>query len=162
MKLLQGGTLSGAEWLPPNQARRLSNLQDSWFFMSGSPSFSRQLWGGGINRDRTSVLMFVESRVRKFRGRHGSCQLVHHHRVGRETTPSVWVGLGSAFGNPSMEAILSCGVPATLNKIWDKTSKLKTRGEVSSEEISVKDGKRDKESVSTGVLLPHKYPFFFK
>ena len=71
MKLLQGGTLSGAEWLPPNQARRLSNLQDSWFFMSGSPSFSRQLWGGGINRDMTAVLMSVESRVRNFRVRHG-------------------------------------------------------------------------------------------
>ena len=59
MKLLQGGTLSGAEWLPPNQARRLRNLQDSCFFVSGSPSFVRQLWGGGINRDRMVVFMSV-------------------------------------------------------------------------------------------------------
>ena len=30
-KLLQGGTLSGSEWLPPNQGRRLNNLQDTFF-----------------------------------------------------------------------------------------------------------------------------------
>ena len=32
MKFLQGGTLSRAEWLPPNQSMRLSNLQDTCFF----------------------------------------------------------------------------------------------------------------------------------
>ena len=30
-KFLQGVTLSGADWLPPNQARRLSNLLYSFF-----------------------------------------------------------------------------------------------------------------------------------
>ena len=39
-KLIRGGTISGAEWLPPIQARRIRNLQDSCFFVSGSPSFS--------------------------------------------------------------------------------------------------------------------------
>ena len=81
-KFLQGGTLSGTEWLLPNQVRRLRNLQDSCFFVSGSPSFVRHLWVGGINRGRTAVLMSVGSRVRNFRGRHGSCRLVHCHRVG--------------------------------------------------------------------------------
>ena len=154
--------LSGAEWLPPNQERRTRNLQHSCFCVSGSPSFVRQIWGRVINRDRTAVLMSVGSRVRNFRVINGPWRLVHHHRVGVLTTVAAWMGLGEDFGNPYMEAILSCGVLSTLNKIWDTTSKLKTRGEVSSEEISVKDGKRDKESVSTGVLLPHKYPFFFK
>ena len=71
-KFLQGGTLIGYEWLTPHQARRLRNLQDSSFFVPGIPSFSRQLWGGGINRDSAAVLMSVGSRVRKFRGRHRS------------------------------------------------------------------------------------------
>ena len=31
MKCIQGGTLSGTEWLPPKQARRLRNLQYSCF-----------------------------------------------------------------------------------------------------------------------------------
>ena len=39
-KFLQGGTLSGSEWLPPNQSSRIRNLQYSLFFVSGSPSFS--------------------------------------------------------------------------------------------------------------------------
>ena len=39
-KFQQGCTLSGAKWLPNNQARRISNLQDSIFFVSCSPSFS--------------------------------------------------------------------------------------------------------------------------
>ena len=34
-KFLQGGTLSEAELLPPNQQSRLSNLQDSCSFVSG-------------------------------------------------------------------------------------------------------------------------------
>ena len=38
-KSLQVGTLSGAECLTPNQARRLGNLQDSCFFVSIGPSF---------------------------------------------------------------------------------------------------------------------------
>ena len=45
MKLLQGGTLSGAEWLPPNQARRLSNLQDSWFFYVWQSKFFQTVMG---------------------------------------------------------------------------------------------------------------------
>ena len=79
------------EWLPPNQARRLSNLPDYCFLVSGSPSFARQLWGGGINRDRMAVLMSAESRVRNFRVRHGYWQLVNHHRVGGVTTTEAWV-----------------------------------------------------------------------
>ena len=54
-KVLQGGTLSGTEWLPPNEVRRLRNLQDSWVFVSGSPSYVSHLWGGGINRYMTAV-----------------------------------------------------------------------------------------------------------
>ena len=71
-KFLQGGTLSRAEWLPPNQSMRLRNLQDTCFFVSGSPIFVRQLWVGVINRDMMSVLISVESRFIKSRGRHGS------------------------------------------------------------------------------------------
>ena len=105
--------------------------------------------------------MSVVSRVRNFRGIYGSWRLVHHHRVEVVTTAAVWVGIGASFGNPSMEAVLSCGVPRTLNTIWDTTSKLKTIGEAASQEIYVKDRKRDKESMSTEVLLPHKEPFRF-
>ena len=105
--LLQGGTLSRSKWLPPDQARRLRNLQDSYFFVSGSPSFFRHLWGGGINMDMMAVLMSVGYRVKYFRGRHGSWQPVHHHKVGGATTAAAWVELGDAFGKPSMEAILS-------------------------------------------------------
>ena len=101
-KFLQGGTLIGAGWLPPNQAIRLSNLQYSWGFVSGSPSFVRQLWGGVINRYRTEFLMSVGYRFIKFSGRHGSWQLVHHHRVGGVTTSSALVRIGAAFGKPSV------------------------------------------------------------
>ena len=93
---LQGGILSADEWLPPNQARRLNNLQDSCFFGLWKSSFVRNLWGGGINKDMMTVLMSLGSRVRKFRERYGSCQIVHHHRVG-------------PFGNSSIEAILTYG-----------------------------------------------------
>ena len=72
------------------------------------------------------------------------------------TNAAAWVGLGSTFGNPSMEAILIYGVPRTLKRIRDKTSKLKTRGEAASQELSVNNGKREKESVSTVGFLPHK------
>ena len=96
MKFLQGGILIGNEWLPPNQARRIINLQDTCFFVSGSPSFVRKLWGGGINKDMMTVLMSLGSRVRKFRERYGTCQIVDHHRVG-------------PFGNSSIEAILTYG-----------------------------------------------------
>ena len=50
--------------------------------------------------------MSVGSRVRNFMVIHGSWQLVHHHRVGGVTTTAVLVGLGAAFANLSMEAIL--------------------------------------------------------
>ena len=60
-----------------------------------------------------------------------------------------------------MESILSCRVPRTLNKIWDTTSKLKTRGEDDSQELSVKDGKRENEIISTGEFLPQKDPLCF-
>ena len=128
--------------------------------MSGSPSFSKQLWVGGINRDRTAMLMSVGSRIRNFRVRHGHWQLVHHHRVGGVTTDAAWEGLGAAFGIPYMDAILSCGDLRMLNKFLYTTSKLKTRGEDASQELSVKDGKRYKESISAGVLIPHKDPLF--
>ena len=69
---------------------------------------------------------------------------MHHHRVGGVTTNSAWVGLGVSFGNPSMEVILSCAVPSTLNTIWDTTSRINTRGEAASQELYVKDVERDK------------------
>ena len=125
-KLLQGGKLSGAKWLPPNQARRIRNLQDSCFCVLFSTSFVRQLWGGGISRDRMSVLMYVGSRVRNFRVRYGSWRLVHHYRVGGATTNAAWVVIWAAFGNPSMEDILRCRVPSILNTILDTKSKMKT------------------------------------
>ena len=67
--------------------------------------------------DRTVVFIFVGSRVRNFRGRHGSWQLVNHQRVGGVTTAAVWTGIGSAFRKPSMEVIISCRVPKTLKTI---------------------------------------------
>ena len=69
--------------------------------------------------------MFGGSMVRDLRGRHGSWKLLHRHRVG-----VVWVVLGLEFGNPSMDSILRCGVPITLNTIWYSAAKIKT-GEVS-------------------------------
>ena len=48
--------------------------------VSGSTSFVRQLWGGGINSDRTAVLMSVGYRVIHFRN--GSWILVNPDRVG--------------------------------------------------------------------------------
>ena len=66
--------------------------------------------GGSVNMDRMAVLMYVRSRIRNFSGRHGSWRLVHHHRVGVATTSSEWAGIGAAFGNPYLEAILSYGV----------------------------------------------------
>ena len=65
------------------------------------------------------------------------------------TTNAVWLGLGVNFGNPYMEAILSCRVPRKLNTIWDKTSKLKTGEVASSKEPSSNDEREYKESVST-------------
>ena len=123
------------------------------FLVSGSPSFVRQLWGRGINRDMTSVWMYVGYRVINFRRRHGSWWIVHHHRVGGATTAAAWVGIGADFGNPSMKAIPSCGFTSTLDTIFDTTSKLKTGGSAAYQELSVKCGKRDKEIVSTGGLL---------
>ena len=63
-KILQGGTLNGADWLPINQVRRISNFQDTCFFVSGNTRFVRQVWGGVINKDRTTVLMYGGYRVR--------------------------------------------------------------------------------------------------
>ena len=76
---------------------------------------------------------------------------------GGVTTAVSWVGIGEAFGEPYMEAIMSCGVPRTLNTIWYTTSKLKTGGAAASQELSVKEVNRYKESVSKGGLIPHKY-----
>ena len=103
----------------------------------------------------------MESRVIIFRGRHGSWRLAHHHRVEGVNTAAAWVGLGDAFGNPSMESILSCGVTRKLNTIWEKTSRLNKRGEAASQELFVKDGKRDKESVYTVRFFPHNDPLCF-
>ena len=84
------------------------------------------------------------SRVRNFRGRYGSCRLVHHHRVEGVTNTAEWVRLGEAFGNPSTEAIASCGVPRALSTIWDTKSKLKTERAAASQELSAKDRNGDK------------------
>ena len=86
---------------------------------------------------------------------------MHHHRLGGVNTAAVWVGIGASFGNPHMESILICRVTSTLNKILDTKSKLKTGGEAPSQELSVKEGNREKESVSIGGLIPHKYPLCF-
>ena len=108
------------------------------------------LWGGGINSDRTLVLMYVGYRYRNFRGRHVYWRLVHHHRVGGVNNDSVWVGIWAAFGNPYMEAILSFGVPKTLNTIWDTSSKPKARGEVASQETYVNTERGTRKVCSQG------------
>ena len=69
---------------------------------------------------------------------------MHHHRVGGVTAAATWVGIGAAFGNSYMEAILICGVPRKLNTILYTTSKLKTGGAAAPKEISLKDVKRYK------------------
>ena len=116
---------------------------------------------GGINRDRMFVLISIGSRVRNFRRRNWSWHLLFHHRVGGATTTAAWVGLGAAFGKPYMETIMSRRVPRTLDKVWDTTSKPKTRGEATSQELPVKGGNRNNESLSTGGFLPHKDPSCF-
>ena len=88
--------------------------------------------------------MSVVYRFKNFRGRNWSWRLVHYHRVGGATTAAAWVGLGAAFGKPYMETILSCGVPMTLNKVWDTTSKINTRREAAYQELYMKDRNRDK------------------
>ena len=88
-----------------------------------------------------SVLVSVGYINRKYRRRHNSLRLVHHHRVVGVTSTVYWVGIGEEFGNPYMEAILICRVTITLNTIWYRTSSLKTRGKAASQEISAKDGK---------------------
>ena len=102
--------------------------------------------------------MSGRTRVREFRRRHVYWKLVHNHKMGRVTKYSARVGLGVDFGNPSIEAILICGVAITLKMIWDSTVKLKTGGIAASQELSMKYGSGHKESVSTGGLPPHKYP----
>ena len=104
------------------------------------------------------MLIYVGSRARNFRGIHVSWILVHNHRVGGENTAAAWVGIGSTFGNPSTEAILSYGFTGTLDTIWYITSKLKTVGVATSQELLVKYIKGDKERVSTGEFIPHKDP----
>ena len=54
-----------------------------------------------------TVLMNVGSRVRHFRVRHGSGQLVYPHRVGVVTTTAAWVGIKAAFWEPSIDTIPS-------------------------------------------------------
>ena len=88
--------------------------------------------------------MSVGYRIRNFRGIHGSWRLGHHKRVEGVTTSAAWLGLRAAFGDPSMEAVLSCGVPRTLNKVWDTTSKINTRREAAYQELYMKDRNRDK------------------
>ena len=105
--------------------------------------------------------MYVGSIVINFRVINGYWRIVHHHRVGGVTTAAAWVGLGDSFGNLPMETMLSCGVLRTLKIIWDTTSKIKTRGEVASQELSTKNGNREKENVSIGGLLPHKEKLCF-
>ena len=95
--------------------------------MPGNLSFFGQVWGGGINNYRTSVLISRGYRFRYFRKRHGPWILVRHHRVGRVTTAASWVKLGVDFGNPSMEVILSCSVTRALKNNWDSADKLNTR-----------------------------------
>ena len=87
--------------------------------------------------------MSLGSIVRNSIGRHGSWMLVHHHRLECGYLCSMgWDR--AAFGNLYMEAILSCGVPRTLNTFWDITYKLKTGGADGSQELSVKYIKGDK------------------
>ena len=97
--------------------------------MSDSKSFVKRLCEGGINRDRTELLMSLGSIVINFRVINGYWRIVHHHRVGGVTTAAAWVGLGDSFGNLPMETMLSCRVLRMLKIIWDTTSKIKTRGE---------------------------------
>ena len=66
------------------------------------------------------------------------------------TTAEAWVGIWEASENQYIGAILSCRVPKTLNTIWDIEYKLNTGVESTSQKLAAKDGKADKESVSTG------------
>ena len=56
------------------------------FYVSGNPRFSRQVWVGGINKDRMEVLIYRGSGVRDFRGINESWRILHHQRVGGATT----------------------------------------------------------------------------
>ena len=66
---------------------------------------------------------------------------MHHHRLGGVNTAAVWVGIGAAFGNPHMEAILSCGVTRRFLKNWETMYDIKTGGATDSQELFLKDGK---------------------
>ena len=46
---------------------------------------------------------------------------MQYHRVVGVNNSASWVGLGVDFRKPSMEVILSYGVPRTMNKNWDST-----------------------------------------
>ena len=96
--------------------------------MSGNIEFSRQVWGGGVKKYRTAVLMTGGTIDKEFNIHHGSYICVHHHRMVGMTTTTAWVGMGVDFRNPSMEAILSCGAPRKFNNIWDSASKPKASG----------------------------------
>ena len=108
-----------------------------------------------------SVLISVDSRFIKFRRRHVSWKIVHDRRVVGVTTAAAWVGIWIDFGKLSMGSILSCGVPRALKCFWYTTYKLETAGAAASQELSVKDRKIYKESLSTGRFIPHKDPLCF-
>ena len=74
------------------------------------------------------------------------------------TAGAAWVGLLAAYGSQSMETVLICRGPMTLNKIWDTIYKLKTGGEYASQELFSNDENGDKEIFYTGGFLHHKYP----
>ena len=65
-----------------------------------NPSFAKKIWGGGTNKYRTEVCMYGGFRVSKFRVRHSSWRIVHHHRMGVVDTAAAWVRLEMAFWEP--------------------------------------------------------------
>ena len=126
--LLQGGTLGGSEWILPNQLGKVVYLQDTWVFVAFKAVFFRQVWIVVFNTARTAMFMYGGLRDRDFVILHRFWIHVHHHRVGGVTTSASWVVLGVDLGNPSIEDILRCGFPRTLNTIWFSASNLKASG----------------------------------
>ena len=98
-----------------------------------SPSFFGQVWGGVINRDMTTVLVSMGIYSQELHDKTQVLVTSAPPQGGGVTNIVVWVGLGSAFGNLSMESILICGVPRELNIICYTMSKLKTRGAAASQ-----------------------------
>ena len=74
------------------------------------------------------------------------------------TIAAAWVVLGEGLFNLSMEDILRCGFPRTLNTLWYTGFKLKIGGADASQELSAKDIQWDNNIVFTGVFLPHNDP----